>query len=57
MKPVAFARLATDWDIAPDGRFLGLTPGSVASGTPVDPEIRVVVTGFEALVKKAPTRR
>ena len=45
-----------DWDIAPDGKFLGLvTPGSVASGAPVAPEIRVVVNWFEELASRAPT--
>ena len=44
-----------DWDIAPDGRFIGLvTPGSVAAGARVTPEIRVVVNWFEELTSKAP---
>jgi hypothetical protein len=45
-----------DWDIAPDGRFIGLvTPGSVAAGARVTSEIRVVVNWFTELKSKAPT--
>ncbi len=59
--PVAMPRLfrnssagsLADWDIAPDGKFLGLvTLGSVASGAPVKPEIRIVINWHEELMSR-----
>ena len=45
-----------DYDILPDGRFIGFVAGQDTSGNAGEPEIRLVLNWFEELRQRVPVR-